>query len=66
MPSFCLAVADGQGFEPWLPFGKHAFQACALDHSATHPIAAKPKLQLDEGSVEQQLLANVKKSRLFV
>ena len=28
---------DGQGFEPWLPFGKHAFQACALDHSATHP-----------------------------
>jgi hypothetical protein len=20
-----------------LPFGKHAFQACALDHSATHP-----------------------------
>ena len=30
-------MADGQGFEPWLPFGKHAFQACALDHSATHP-----------------------------
>ncbi len=30
--------ADGQGFEPWLPCGKHAFQACALDHSATHPI----------------------------
>src|SRR5947199_369171 len=33
------ALADGQGFEPWLPCGKHAFQACALDHSATHPDA---------------------------
>ena len=28
---------DGEGFEPSLPFGKHAFQACAIDHSATHP-----------------------------
>jgi hypothetical protein len=30
-------VADGEGFEPPLPCGKHAFQACAFDHSATHP-----------------------------
>jgi hypothetical protein len=30
-------AADGEGFEPSLPFGKHAFQACAIDHSATHP-----------------------------
>ena len=33
---------DGQGFEPWLPCGKHAFQACALDHSATHPLTLAP------------------------
>lgn len=30
-------VAEGKGFEPLLPLGKHAFQACALDHSATLP-----------------------------
>ena len=29
--------ADGGGFEPPIPFGIHAFQACAIDHSATHP-----------------------------
>ena len=34
-----LGVADGGGFEPPLPCGKHAFQACAIDHSATHPSA---------------------------
>ena len=28
-------MAEGAGFEPALPFGKHAFQACALSHSAT-------------------------------
>ena len=32
-----IRVADGGGFEPPLPCGKHAFQACAIDHSATHP-----------------------------
>jgi hypothetical protein len=53
-------VADGQGFEPWLPFGKHAFQACALDHSATHPIGAKLKAATGGTVVEWQLQANVK------
>ena len=33
------ALADGGGFEPPIPFGIHAFQACAIDHSATHPLA---------------------------
>ncbi len=28
---------DGAGFEPAVPFGTQAFQACAIDHSATHP-----------------------------
>lgn len=32
-------LADGGGFEPPIPFGIHAFQACAIDHSATHPLA---------------------------
>ena len=31
-------LADGGGFEPPIPFGIHAFQACAIDHSATHPL----------------------------
>ena len=35
------AMADGVGFEPTLPFGKHAFQACAIDHSATRPRNAR-------------------------
>ena len=34
----CEFLAEGAGFEPALPFGKHAFQACALSHSATPPI----------------------------
>ena len=31
------SMADGRGFEPRMPCGIHAFQACAIDHSATHP-----------------------------
>jgi hypothetical protein len=30
-------VADGGGFEPPVPFGTHAFQACTINHSVTHP-----------------------------
>jgi hypothetical protein len=30
-------VADGEGFEPSVHCCTHAFQACAIDHSATHP-----------------------------
>src|SRR5437667_1336937 len=30
-------VADGRGFEPRVPFGTHAFQACTIDRSVTHP-----------------------------
>ncbi len=29
--------AEGEGFEPSVPFGTHAFQACALDHYANPP-----------------------------
>ena len=28
---------DGGGFEPPVPFGTHAFQACTINHSVTHP-----------------------------
>ena len=28
---------DGGGFEPPVPFGTHAFQACTIDRSVTHP-----------------------------
>src|SRR5205807_3788289 len=30
-------MADGRGFEPRVPFGTHAFQACTIDRSVTHP-----------------------------
>ena len=30
-------MAEGRGFEPRTPFGEHAFQACALNHSAIPP-----------------------------
>ena len=36
--SSCLRqMADGEGFEPSVHCCTHAFQACAFDHSATHP-----------------------------
>jgi hypothetical protein len=37
-------VADGGGFEPPVPFGTHAFQACTIDRSVTHPAARKGKI----------------------
>ena len=30
--------SDGGGFEPPVPFGTHAFQACTINHSVTHPV----------------------------
>jgi hypothetical protein len=36
-------VADGGGFEPPVPFGTHAFQACKIDRSVTHPLE-RPQL----------------------
>jgi hypothetical protein len=34
----CLLNADGEGFEPSVPFwSTHAFQACPIDHSGTRP-----------------------------
>jgi hypothetical protein len=32
-----MRLADGGGFEPPVPFGTHAFQACTIDRSVTHP-----------------------------
>lgn len=37
-----FAMAEGGGFEPPTPFGEHAFQACALSHSAIPPGARLP------------------------
>src|SRR5207302_8473224 len=34
------ALADGGGFEPPVPFGTHAFQACTINRSVTHPSVA--------------------------
>jgi integrase/recombinase XerD len=35
---FGRGLAERQGFEPWIPCGIHAFQACAFSHSAISPI----------------------------
>src|SRR6202051_414959 len=32
-----VVMAERQGFEPWIPCGIHAFQACAFSHSAISP-----------------------------
>jgi hypothetical protein len=32
-----MDLADGEGFEPSVPCGTHAFQACPIDRSGTHP-----------------------------
>src|SRR5438552_18968434 len=34
---FIINSPDGGGFEPPVPFGTHAFQACTINHSVTHP-----------------------------
>ncbi len=35
-------MAERQGFEPWIPCGIHAFQACAFSHSAISPQQVQP------------------------
>jgi hypothetical protein len=32
-----MNTTDGAGFEPAVPCGTHAFQACPIDRSGTHP-----------------------------
>ena len=42
-PGHCVAglfLAEREGFEPPLPFGKAVFKTAAIDHSATSPSAA--------------------------
>src|SRR3984893_14781178 len=34
-------MADGEGFEPSVPCGTHAFQACPIDRSGTHPMSGQ-------------------------
>jgi hypothetical protein len=51
-------MAERQGFEPWIPCGIHAFQACAFSHSAISPA----RMQLSDfttasGSLGQQTWA---------
>src|ERR1700677_4731980 len=42
-------MAERQGFEPWIPCGIHAFQACAFSHSAISPQLVQP---FDSNTVE--------------
>jgi hypothetical protein len=42
-------MAVREGFEPSVPCGTHAFQACSLDHSDTSPFeGADSMLLLDK------------------
>ena len=52
--------ADGRGFEPLVPCGTHAFQACTIDRSVTHPLDRQSKLQPAKQFVERQLNADEK------
>ncbi len=36
--NICGTLAEERGFEPLIVFAIHAFQACALNHSATLPL----------------------------
>jgi hypothetical protein len=36
-----ILLSDGEGFEPSVPCGTHAFQACPIDRSGTHPIGGE-------------------------
>ena len=38
--AFSWTFAEGERFELSVPFGTHAFQACALDHYANPPMAS--------------------------
>src|ERR1043166_3614166 len=63
-----IKASDGGGFEPPVPFGTHAFQACTIDRSVTHPVRStiyfqmlsESQLQAPEQFVERQLNADVK------
>ena len=74
-------MADGGGFEPPVPFGTHAFQACTIDRSVTHPVTtyrsvslrsshdlteASLQLQPPEQFVERQLDADVEFAEIRV
>lgn len=40
-------MAEGQGFEPWVPFGTLVFKTSAFDHSATPPKEAELYRHID-------------------
>jgi hypothetical protein len=40
-------TTDGGGFEPPVPFGTHALQACTINHSVTHPERSPSSLTID-------------------
>jgi hypothetical protein len=47
-------LADGEGFEPSVPFwGTHAFQACTIDHSVTHPDGSRNR-KIDNQSCKRR------------
>ncbi len=43
-------MAERQGFEPWIPCGIHAFQACAFSHSAISPQVCAGQHHLMQGN----------------
>jgi hypothetical protein len=50
---FLLYRAEAERFELSVPFGTHAFQACALDHYATPPLCKGPLFVTDHFVLRQ-------------
>src|SRR5207245_8371612 len=64
-------VADWRGFEPRVPFGTHAFQACTIDRSVTHPftwaaLAVYDRRTFDPGAHRAPLQSKLQPTEQFV
>lgn len=59
------SVADGGGFEPPVPYkGTHAFQACTIDRSVTHPFTrlldGRERILLENAAASSAMLRPVR------
>src|SRR5260370_29815886 len=64
-------MAERQGFEPWIPCGIHAFQACAFSHSAISPRinslrGTTPKKGTRQGGPHMNVFIEVTRERRYL
>jgi hypothetical protein len=60
---FIIIDADGGGFEPPVPFGTHALQACTINRSVTHPSVGFDILQHRQYSREPAVVTKATRGR---